>query len=121
MRGRWLCATRLPRRPALFATPRCTLVQMIPVRDVVAGVVADAIRRAPLSPEKVAFAWHQAAGAAVARATTISLSDGVLRVRAPDRQWRQEIARATPTLLSRLEALLGTGAVRRIETSTDPL
>ena len=79
------------------------------------GVLADMIRRQPLSPAKVAFAWRAAAGASVARASRVELrEDGVLLVFVADPRWRREIEPALGMLRPRLAGLLG-DAVRWIE------
>ena len=45
------------------------------------AVVAEVIRKAPLTDEKVAFAWRLAVGPAIAKATTVRLAaDGTLYV-----------------------------------------
>lgn len=91
---------------------------MIPVHDVLPGVLADLLRKAPLTPEKVAFAWRQAAGQNVDRATMVEWRDGVLTVRARDKTWRREIERAVPVLRGRLDQVLGDNVVRRIDVIT---
>jgi predicted nucleic acid-binding Zn ribbon protein len=89
---------------------------VIPVRQVVPDAVAEIIRRAPLSPEKVAFAWRSAVGPAIAQATTVSWGDdGVLRVKTRDAAWRREVERSAALIRSRLETLLGEQVVRYID------
>jgi predicted nucleic acid-binding Zn ribbon protein len=80
----------------------------------VARVLPALLARAPLSPEKVDFAWRTVAGDALARATRVTLRDGILIVSANDARWLDEVARARTTLLARLNALLGDGTVRLI-------
>ena len=81
---------------------------MTPAHHILPGVLAEMIRRQPLSPAKVAFAWRAAAGAAVARATRVELrEDGTLIVLVGDRRWRPEIERAAGMLRPKLAALLG--------------
>jgi hypothetical protein len=77
--------------------------------------LAAVLRRAPLTPEKVAFSWRTAVGPAVNKVTTIDLRDGVLYVRAKDAVWRREVERSAALIRSRLDALLGERVVRRIE------
>lgn len=90
---------------------------MIPAHRVLPGVVADIIRKAPLSPEKVEFAWRTAVGPAVARVTTVTLDDhAALRVSASEPHWAREVERSSHVILSRLEAMLGPGVVVRIVT-----
>jgi predicted nucleic acid-binding Zn ribbon protein len=88
---------------------------MTPAHHILPGVIADMIRRQPLSPAKVTFAWRAAAGAAVARATRVDLrEDGVLLVFVEDVRWRREIEPALGMLRPKLATLLG-DAVRWIE------
>jgi hypothetical protein len=47
---------------------------VIKANQVIPGVVAEVVRKAPLTDEKVAFAWRLAVGAAVAKATAHSTS-----------------------------------------------
>ncbi len=54
---------------------------MIPLNHIMPGVLADILRRAPLTPEKVAFSWRTAVGPAVDKVTAVELHDGVLYVR----------------------------------------
>ena len=46
---------------------------MIPLQQVMPAALASVLRQAPLSPEKVAFAWRTAVGAAIDRASTVEL------------------------------------------------
>lgn len=88
---------------------------MIPVKQVSAFVLGSILRRQPLSPAKVTFAWQAAAGAAVARATAVELrADGALEVRAASALWAREIERSRAVLLTRVRALLGEDIVTRI-------
>ena len=68
----------------------------------------------PLTAAKVDFAWKIAAGPALARASTISWNSGRLFVRAKSEEWRREILRARPVILSRITQLIGPEAVRTI-------
>jgi hypothetical protein len=87
---------------------------MIPVNGFLADALAEVLRNAPLTPDKVSFAWRQAVGAAVDRATAIELDGGTLLVRAQSRQWQREVERSTALIRSRLDALLGAGVVRSV-------
>lgn len=78
------------------------------------AALAEILRKAPLTPEKVAFAWRSAVGAAMDKATSIELRNGVLYVRARDASWQREVERSAGLIRSRLAAVLGT-AVRSIE------
>ena len=88
---------------------------MIPVQQFMPDAVAEILRKAPLTPEKVAFAWRSAVGAAVDKASTIELRAGVLHVRARDVAWQREMERSAAVIRSRLDALLGAGVVRYID------
>ena len=69
----------------------------------------------PLSNGKVEFAWTAAVGPAVARATAVRLTDGVLIVETTSAQWTNEIRRSSPLILTRIRSLLGDETVARIE------
>lgn len=90
---------------------------MVPVRRVMPDALAAVLRKAPLSPEKVSFAWRTSVGPAVARATTVSLDGSTLRVSARDAQWRREIEHSASLIRARLDALLGTGIVQGLDVS----
>ena len=79
------------------------------------GALAAILRKAPLTPEKVAFAWRTAVGPAVDRVTTIVLAGKVLQVRAKDAAWQREVERSAGLIRARLDALLGEGVVRGID------
>jgi hypothetical protein len=87
---------------------------MIPLQNFATGVLAEVIRRQPSSPGRTTFAWQLAAGAALARASTVELRDGVLMVYPRDQRWTRELERASAIVLPRLQHLLGPGAVTRI-------
>ena len=73
------------------------------------------LRLAPLTQEKVAFAWRVTVGPAVDRATTVQLRDSTLYVTAKDPVWRREVERSLGLIRTRLTALLGDRVVRNIE------
>jgi hypothetical protein len=79
------------------------------------AALAEILRKAPDSPEKTAFAWRAAVGAAVANVTTIELKGHVLLVHAKDAAWRREIERSAGMIRSRLNTLLGDGAIRQLD------
>jgi len=87
---------------------------MIPLRHVVPDAVASIVRKAPLTPEKVMFAWRSVVGPAIDKATSVRWQDGVLLVSARDAAWQREIERSAGLIRSRLERLLGENAVRYI-------
>jgi hypothetical protein len=88
---------------------------MIPVQQVMPAALASVLRLAPLTPEKVAFAWRTAVGAAVDRATDVELRGSTLVVRVKSEEWRHEIARSMALIRSRLTVVLGDGVVTRID------
>ncbi|MBI4886819.1 MAG: DUF721 domain-containing protein [Acidobacteria bacterium] len=88
---------------------------MIPIDRVIPRALETMLRQAPLTPEKVAFAWRNAVGPAVDRVTTVDLQNRVLQVRVRDRSWQREIERAAVLIRPRLDALLGPGVVRDIK------
>lgn len=88
---------------------------MIPVHKVMPDALAAILRKAPMTPEKLAFAWRVTVGPAVERATTIELRGVVLHVQAKDASWRREVERSAGLIRARLEALLGEGVVRGID------
>ena len=89
---------------------------MIPLQSFSSGVIAEIVRRQPASKERTNFAWQLAVGPALARATTVELTDGVLTVRAVDRRWIQEIDRAKVNLMLKMQNILGSDQVTRIVT-----
>jgi hypothetical protein len=88
---------------------------MVPLQNFATGVLAEIIRRQPPSPARTSFAWTVAVGPALARTTTVTLTDRVLHVAPRDARWAKEIARLSPTILPRLQQLLGRDNVLRIE------
>jgi predicted nucleic acid-binding Zn ribbon protein len=83
--------------------------------SLLATLLPALLERAPLTPEKVDFAWQATVGAAMARSTTVRLLDsGTLVVRTEDPHWAREIERADEVILSRLRGLLGQSIVRRL-------
>jgi predicted nucleic acid-binding Zn ribbon protein len=82
--------------------------------DLLAAMLPRLLRRTPLTPEKVRFAWRTAVGPQLARATRVELRDGRLLVSADDPRWAREVQRATPLILPKLRALLGDRAVTQL-------
>jgi hypothetical protein len=76
--------------------------------------LVEILRAAPLTPEKVAFAWRAAVGPAIDKVTTVELRGRVLHVCAKDTTWQREVERSMGMVRSRLEALLGTAVVADI-------
>jgi hypothetical protein len=87
---------------------------MIAVHRVIPDGLAAILRKAPLTDEKVAFAWRAAVGPAIDRGTSVSLDNGVLRVVVREDAWRREIERSDALIRARLDALLGRGIVRTL-------
>ena len=96
------------------------MTDMVPVRRILPDVLVALLRRAPLSPEKVAFAWRTAVGPSLDRVTTIELAGRVLRVRTRDAVWRREIERSAGLIRARLDTMLGAGVVDYIEVTDEP-
>jgi predicted nucleic acid-binding Zn ribbon protein len=76
--------------------------------------LADALRNSPTSPGKVNFAWQAAVGPAMGRATMVVLEGTVLLVDAHSPHWTQELRRAAPMILSRLQTLLGRDVISEL-------
>ncbi len=88
---------------------------MEPLQHALPAVLAEILRRVPLSPEKVSFAWRNAVGPAFARVSAVRLTDeGVIEVQCGDEHWRREIRRSTPVIKERLAALLGDEVVKSV-------
>ena len=94
---------------------------MIPVSQFMPSAVAEILRKAPLTPEKVAFAWRTAVGAAVDNASVAVLRGDVLYVRVKDASWQREVERSAALIRARLDTLLGAGVVRYIEVTSQPM
>ena len=78
------------------------------IQPLIPAVVARAVRPAPLTPEKVVFAWRLAVGAALARVTRVRLTaDHALEVEVDDARWCEEIERSGDIVLARVQAVLG--------------
>ena len=89
---------------------------MEPVQSLMSSAVARLVRPAPLSPEKVAFAWRSAVGPAVSRVTRVKLAGlGVLEVVVDDDRFGDELVRSADMVLSGVQALLGADVVSRLE------
>jgi predicted nucleic acid-binding Zn ribbon protein len=93
---------------------------MRPLQDAVPGVLSQILRRAPLSPGKVGFAWRAAVGPALARISTVRLEEHILFVDASDNQWVRELERSSKVILERMRALLGQTTVASIRVRAVP-
>jgi hypothetical protein len=90
---------------------------MVPLDAAASPALREALATQPLTPAKVGFVWALAAGPTVARATRITFDSGVLTVHAKSGSWRDEIYRARPLILSRIDRLLGSDVVREFVVS----
>ena len=90
---------------------------VIPIQHFSGGVLAEIVRRQPASRARTAFAWQMAVGPALARATTVELNGGVLTVRSRDARWLREIDRNRPSVLARMQQLLGRDQIATLSTS----
>jgi Dna[CI] antecedent, DciA len=80
---------------------------MVPVQHVLPTVLLDVVRRQPVTPEKVQFAWRVAAGPAVTRSSEVRLEpDGTLLVIVRDERWRRELTCSLHVIRARLDTLL---------------
>ena len=88
---------------------------VIKANQVMPQVVAEVIRKAPLTDAKVTFAWRLAVGPAVDKSTTVRLGDdGTLHVSAESKAWVDSIRASIGLIRSRLAHFLGDDAVKRI-------
>lgn len=92
---------------------------MIPVHQLMPAALAELLRKLPLTPEKVAFAWRASVGPAINKVTTIELRGRVLHVHAKDASWQREVERSLGIVRSRMDALLGRGVVGDIQVRAD--
>jgi predicted nucleic acid-binding Zn ribbon protein len=89
---------------------------MQPLQHTIPDVLAELVRKAPLSPEKVTFAWRAAVGPAISHVSAVWLSaEGIVEVACAHDQWRREIRRSMPVIKERLVALLGADVVKQIK------
>jgi hypothetical protein len=89
---------------------------VIKANQVMPGVVAEVIRKAPLTDEKVSFAWRLAVGPAVDKATTVRLDEqGTLHVSAEAAAWLDGVRQSVGLIRSRLAHYLGENAIKRID------
>jgi len=75
--------------------------------EILASILPDLLRKAPLTPEKVQFAWRAAVGPQVARATRVEWRERRVIVRADDQRWTDEVKRAAHLIVPKLRVLLG--------------
>jgi hypothetical protein len=71
------------------------------------AVLAEAIRRQPLTPAKVGLAWQVVAGPQLARAAEAELhGTSTILLRAKDPRWASELDRSRALLVERLKLML---------------
>jgi hypothetical protein len=88
---------------------------VIKANQVMPAVVAEVVRKAPLTDEKVVFAWRLAVGPAVGRATRVRLdAQGTLHVMAEAQAWLDSVRQSVGLIRSRLAHYLGDNTVKRI-------
>jgi hypothetical protein len=90
-----------------------------PVHRFLPDALAEILRAAPLTPEKVAFAWRTAVGPAIDKVTRVELRGRVLHVATNDPAWQREVERSLGIVRSRMEALLGRGVLGDIQVTVD--
>ena len=84
-----------------------------PLSEVLGKAVGDAAPDTPLA--RIQAAWAGVAGAAIAaEATPSEEREGTVTVECSGAVWAHELELLAPDLLSRLNAALGTPAVRRL-------
>jgi predicted nucleic acid-binding Zn ribbon protein len=85
------------------------------LNSLVPRALTELLRNGPLSQGKLDLAWRVAVGEALSRVSTAHLQpEGVVEVTPSDQRWQTELKRSSPTILHRLNRLLGTDAVRRL-------
>ena len=87
---------------------------VIPVHRFLPDALAEILRKAPLTDDKVVFAWRSSVGPAIDRGTSVTLREGVLQVTAREAAWGREVERSAALIRARLDSLLGRGVVRAI-------
>jgi predicted nucleic acid-binding Zn ribbon protein len=93
-------------------------LNVIKANQVMPAVVAEVIRKAPLTDAKVKFAWRLTVGPAIAKATQVRLgADGTLYVTAESNAWSDSVRASIGLIRSRLAHYLGDDAVKRISSS----
>jgi predicted nucleic acid-binding Zn ribbon protein len=91
---------------------------VIQANKVLPAVVAEVIRKAPLTEEKVAFAWRMTVGPAMAKSTRVRLgSDGTLYLHAESQAWIDSVRSSVGLIRSRLAHYLGDEVIKRIDYS----
>lgn len=81
------------------------------------AAIAAILENAPLSDEKVAFAWRTAVGPALDKVSDVELRNRVLYVNVKDARWQREVEHSAGIIRARLESMLGEGLVKSIRVS----
>jgi hypothetical protein len=103
--------------PTPVARHNAILAALIPVQRILPAALAAILEKAPLSPEKVAFAWRSAVGPAIDKVSTVELRNRVLYVNVRDARWQREIEHSAGIIRARLQSMLGEGVVKSISVS----
>jgi predicted nucleic acid-binding Zn ribbon protein len=94
---------------------------VIKANQVMPAIVAEVIRKAPLSDEKVACAWRLAVGPTLDKSTSVRLAeDGTLYVTAESKAWADSVRESIGLIRSRLAHFLGEDVVKRVSYSDGP-
>jgi hypothetical protein len=91
---------------------------MRPLIQALPGALTELLREMPISDGKVQFAWGAAVGNTLGRITWIRLEGTRLIVEAQSAAWAREIRRSSGMILARLQTLLGSTVVTRLEVRT---
>jgi hypothetical protein len=92
---------------------------VIPVGQFLPGALAVALEKAPLTTEKVQFAWRLAVGPAIARAASVYLAGSDLVVTTKDAAWGREVERSASIIRIRMNGVLGANVVRGLRVTSD--
>ncbi len=85
------------------------------IQTVVPRALAELFRQGPLSQGKLEVAWRVAVGDALCRVSSVRLQpDATVDVHPMDQRWQKELRRSSSIILTRLNTLLGAGAVARL-------
>jgi hypothetical protein len=85
------------------------------IQTVVPRALAELFRQGPMSQGKLEVAWRVAVGDALCRVSTVRLQpDATVDVHPMDQRWQKELRRSSSIILTRLNTLLGPGAVTRL-------
>ena len=97
----------------MISSTTCYTRRVEPLGSLAERVLPALVARAPLTPEKVQFAWRVAVGPAIDRVTRVKLA-GATVVVTGERQWLKEIERSEALILRRLQRILGDHVVRAL-------